>query len=415
MPLSRALVDSYLHAAGIFAYAFFSLWVALLVVFSTQAQIIVSGRLVDEKQQPVPYASVALADGRTGTASNEVGEFSLKLPALPQQLTVLSIGYERTVITATQAGPLSAPVVLRASAVALPEVTVRANGEAEELVRRCYAKLLRHRAEVQYGHAFYRQKTQQNGRYREFFDAFYDVKLTPRNMPSWVLGEARYALTKGGLSFTNFSAIVRSLPVFSAPTDAPSKTYLPLSPDGMAKFTFVLRQTLREQGHELAVIDFAPRPGTGQATRGSLYIDPRTAALFRVDQELPAAQMFNLGHNTAIQQEGASAHVVSDFAAYQDSLTRLASTRASATINLLVQGFSDETTVSSHFFFYEYGPPTPGERYPDTDRLAVDLTPIRKRRYNPLFWRDNAVIKASPIEENIIRDFEGQQVFGKLN
>ncbi|MBO2007861.1 carboxypeptidase-like regulatory domain-containing protein [Hymenobacter negativus] len=382
---------------------------------SVQAQITVSGRLVDEKQQPVPYASVALADGRTGTASNEAGEFSLKLSVLPQLLTVLSIGYERKVISVTQAGAMSTPVLLRASAVQLPEVTVRANGEAEALVRRCYAKLLRHRTDVQYGRAFYRQKTQQNGRYREFFDAFYDVKLTPRNMPSWVLGEARYALTKGGMSFSNFSAIVRSLPVFIALGDEPSKTSLPLSPEGLAKFTFVLRQTLREQGRELTVIDFAPRPGTEQATRGSLYIDPRTAALFRVDQELPAAQMFNMPSNLSVQQERATAHIVSDFAAYQDSLTRLASTRATATISLLVQGFSDETSVSSHFFFYEYGPPTTGERYPDTDRLTVDMNLIRRQRYNPLFWRDNAVIKASPIEETIIRDFEGQKVFGKLN
>jgi hypothetical protein len=387
----------------------------LLKLTAAPAQILVSGRLIDEKQQPVPYASIALADGHAGTASNEVGEFSLKLPALPQQLVVLSIGYERAMVQVTQAGPLSEPIVLRASAVQLPEVTVRANGEAEELVRRCYAKLLRHRADVQYGRAFYRQKTRQNGRYREFFDAFYDVKLTPRNMPSWVLGEARYALTKGGLSFTNFSAIARHLPVFLVPDNEPHKTDLPLGPDGLARFTFVLRQTLREQGRELAVVDFAPRPGTGQATQGSLYIDPRTAALFRIDQELPAAQMFNLGSSATVQQERATARMVSDFAVYQDSLTRLASTRTTATINLLVQGFSDETTVSSYFFFYEYGPPTPGERYPDTDLLTADLSLIRKRRYNPQFWRDNAVIKASPIEEGIIRDFEGQKVFGNLN
>ena len=81
------------------------------------AQIVVTGRLVDERQQPVPYASIALADGGTGTASNEIGEFSLKLRARPQQLTVLSIGYERMVITATQAGALPAPLVLKASAV----------------------------------------------------------------------------------------------------------------------------------------------------------------------------------------------------------------------------------------------------------------------------------------------------------
>ena len=388
----------------------------LLATVPARAQTLISGRLVDERGQPVPYASVALAAGRRGTASNEVGEFSLRVGELPQQLIILSIGYERTVADVLQSGPLPAPIVLKASAVTLPEVTVRANAAAENLVARCYAKLLRHANDVQYGRAFYRQKTRQNGRYREFFDAFYDVKLTPRAMPSWVLGEARYALTPGRLNFSNFSALTRSFPVFLGGEGAPAgKTRLPLSPDGLADFTFVLRQTLRENGRELAVIDFAPRPGVAPAPRGSLYIDPETAALFRVSQELPAGQMLAAPGSDLVRTERSTAHVTANYLPQSDSLTRLASTQATATITLTVQGaFTDETVVSSNFFFYEYGPPTPGETYPDLDRKAVDLAPIRKRRYRPRFWQENAVIKASPLEEQIITDFEGQKVFGKF-
>ena len=393
---------------------FLLLW--LLAALPGRAQTLISGRLVDERGQPVPYASVALADGRRGTASNEVGEFSLRVPTLPQQLIILSIGYERTVADVLQSGPLPADIVLKASAVSLPEVTVRAHAEAEALVARCYAKLLRHAQDVQYGRAFYRQKTRQNGRYREFFDAFYDVKLTPRAMPSWVLGEARYALTRGGTNFRNFSALTRSFPVFLGGEGAPEgKVRLPLSPDGLQRFTFVLRQTLRENGRTLAVIDFAPRPGVAPATRGNLYIDTETAALFRVSQDLPADQMMAAPSTGVVQTERATAHVTANFLPQNDSLTRLASTQATATITLTVQGgFTEETVVSSNFFFYEYGPPTPGETYPDLGLKAVDLAPIRKRRYRPRFWQDNAVIKASPLEEQIITDFEGQKVFGKF-
>lgn len=80
-----------------------------------------------------------------------------------------------------------------------------------------------------------------------------------------------------------------------------------------------------------------------------------------------------------------------------------------------MKGFAEETVISSYFFVYEYGPPTAGQRYPDTDPALVDLALIKKRRYNPQFWRANAVLKASSLEESIIRDFEGQKVFGKLN
>jgi hypothetical protein len=391
----------------------FFLLLCLLLPLAAQAQILVSGRLVDERQQPVPYASVALADGRSGTASNEVGEFILRVPALPQQLTVLSIGFERTVIAVAQAGPLPAAVVLKASAVALPEVTVRANGEAEELVRRCYAKLLRHEADVQYGRGFYRQKTRENGRYREFFDAFYDVKITPRNMPSWVLGEARYALTPGGLTMSNFSMFTRLLPLFQASAATAGTTLVPFRADGLANFTFVLRQTLREQGRELAVVDFAPRPGTKSVLKGTLYIDPRTAAVFRMEQDMPVSSVNFSSPNYHV--ENMTLRLTTDFVAENDSLTRIASARNVMTINATVKGFADETIISSYFLVYEYGAPTPGQQYPNTDPALVDLAGIKKRRYNPQFWRDNAVIKSSPIENGIIEDFEGQKVFGKLN
>ncbi len=389
------------------------LWGFLSSTLLGRAQILVSGRLVDEHGQPVPYASVASADGRTGTASNEVGEFSLKIAALPQPLTVLSIGYERAIVTVTQAGALPAAVVLRPSAVELPEVTVRANAEAEELVRRCYAKLLRHQGDVQHGRGFYRQKTREDGRYREFFDAFYEVKVTPRNMPGWVLGEARYALVPGVMTMNNFSVYTRLLPLFVVPGDG-VKTAIPLGPNAVQRFSFVLRETQRDQGRELAVIDFAPRAADDKVAHGTLYIDTNTAALFRIDREMSANGMFSSG-NSAVQIQQSSLRIITDFGAQNDSLTRVTSTQVVATVHLMVKGVAHESTTTSYFLIYEYGPPTPGRKYPDTDQAANDLAAIKKRPYHPEFWRDNVVIKNTPVEEQVSQDFEGRKVFGKLN
>jgi hypothetical protein len=384
------------------------LWAA----YPVAAQVMITGRVVDEKGQPVPYASVALADGRTGTATNEVGEFGLRVPALPQQLTVLSIGYGRAGALAAQAGALPAPIVLKSSAVELPEVTVRANAEAEELVRRCYAKLLRHQADVQYGRGFYRQKTRENGRYRELFDAFYDVKLTPRNMPSWVLGEARYAFVPGLMSMNNFSIYTRALPVFVLPGET-SRTAAPLGPHAAERFRFVLRQTLRDQGRELAVVDFGPRVAGDPVARGTLYIDPRTATLFRCERELPTAGLFT-SSDPAIQFGPCALRVTTNFGALGDSLSRLVSTQVAANIQMTVKGVPSETTTTSQFFLYEYGSPTPSQKYRATAQDVQDLAEIKKRRYHPEFWHDNAVVKDSPVEAQVIQDFEGRRVFGNL-
>lgn len=394
---------------------FYCLLGALLVLWPgcpAAAQGLVTGRVVDEQGQPVPYASVALADGRTGTATNEVGEFGLRVPTLPQQLTVLSIGYGRAGALVTQAGALPAAIVLKASAVELPEVTVRANAEAEELVRRCYAKLLRYQADVQYGRGFYRQKTRENGRYREFFDAFYDVKLTPRDMPSWVLGEARYAFVPGIMGMNNFSIYTRALPVFVLPGGA-SRTAVPLGPHAAERFQFVLRQTRRDQGRELAVVDFEPRVAGDPVARGTLYIDPRTAALFRFERELPTAGLFT-SSNPAIQLGACALRVTTNFEALGDSFSRLFSTQVVASIQMTVKGVPSETTTTSQFFLYEYGLPTPGQKYRATAQDVQDLAEIKKRRYHPAFWRDNAVMKDSPVEAQVIQDFEGRRVFGRL-
>lgn len=393
---------------GLFMLVFF------LVTLPGQAQIVVSGRLVDERQQPVPYASVALGDGSTGTASNEVGEFSLKVPSLPQQLIILSMGYERTLLTPDKAGPLAAPVVLRPSAVQLPEVTVRANEAAEELVRRCYAKLLRHQNDVQYSRGFYRQKTREDGRYREIFDAFYDIRITPRNMPSWVLGESRYALTPGVMTMNNFSIYTRLMPLFIAPGGPPVQTAIPLGPNAVERFSFVLRHTQRSLGREVAVIDFAPRSVDIQAASGTLYIDAQTAALYRIEKDMPTKGMMT-SSNPAVRITGYTLRIVTDYTAQNDSITRVASTQAVNIVQFEVKGKPHESTTSSYFFVYEYGPPSPGQKYPDTSQDIGDLAQIKKRRYHPEFWRDNAVLRDSPVEEQVIKDFEGKKVFGKLN
>ncbi|MGI4885111.1 MAG: hypothetical protein ACRYFR_09150 [Janthinobacterium lividum] len=89
----------------------------------------------------------------------------------------------------------------------------------------------------------------------------------------------------------NLSIHTRALPVFVLPGGA-SRTAVPLGPNATEHFQFVLRQTLRDQGRELAVVDFGPRIAGDPVARGTLYIDARTAALFRFEREMPTAGLF---------------------------------------------------------------------------------------------------------------------------
>jgi len=300
--------------------------------------------------------------------------------------------------------------------VALPEVKVRNPDKvAEELVQRASAKLLRHARDQQYGKAFYRQKTRHNGQYREFFDAFYDVKFSNRLIEGWDLGESRYGYTPGGITFTNFSVLIRRVPVFRQ-QPVRQKFLVPLGRNATKYFHFTLRNVLTEPGRETAVIDFEPRPEIGRpATTGTLYIDMQTAVLRRQEQAMPFGNMLTFKVGPEYQRVSDDFRLVSDFVPLNDSLTRLASTRAECSIVLRnLDGHPDSTRVAAYLFFYQYTGRQPGHAYQDVGRRSRDLDQVMKKPYNAQFWQENEVLRASPIEQEVISDFEGKKVFGEF-
>ncbi|MFD2786627.1 carboxypeptidase-like regulatory domain-containing protein [Hymenobacter rubripertinctus] len=377
-------------------------------------QILLKGRVLDEKSRPVPYASVGVEGADVGTATNEAGEFLLRVPRLPQQLKVGSLGFEPVVQLVTSA---TAPLVVRlkSSAVALPEVRVRNPQQvATELVQRASAKLARHQRQTSYGQAFYRQKQRHNGRYTEFMDAFYDVRFTPEGISGWQLAQARYGQVAEdtGVEMTNFSAALRLIPVYE-PKPSPKTVAVPLGPRAAQQFSFQLREVLRNKDGETAVIDFAPRPELGQAAlTGTLYIDLNTAALRRVESHVPIANLMSLQFGEGTSLDSQTMRMTTDFVPYQDSLSRLQAVRADQRIVLRYQNQTDTTTLSGSLFFYRYTPKQAGKGYKATGINYNDLRQARKQRYDPTFWRDREVLRASPAEERVIRDLEQQQAFG---
>ena len=97
----------------------------------------------------------------------------------------------------------------------------------------------------------------------------------------------------------NFSVYTRSMPLFVSLATG-LKTVFPLGPDAAQRFSFVLRQIQSEPGRNLAGIDFAPRTVGDKVAHGTLYIATRTAALLRVDTEMPTEGMFN-SNNSALE------------------------------------------------------------------------------------------------------------------
>ncbi|MDU0371342.1 carboxypeptidase-like regulatory domain-containing protein [Hymenobacter endophyticus] len=382
-----------------------------LAAAAQQTQL--KGKVLDEQGQPVPYANVGVPGAEPGTATNEAGEFSLRVTKLPQKLAVVSLGYAPTVLSVTSGAPVT--ITLKASTVALPEVKVRNPDQlAAELVKRAYAKLARHQKEEEFGQAFYRQKQRHNGRYTEFLDAFYDVRFDGQGINGWQLQQARYgsAAEDTGVDMSNFSAALRLIPVFD-PKPSRRTVSVPLSPGSTEFFTFQLREVLENKGQETAVIEFSKRPGVDRfVPEGTLYIDFNTAALRRVDAQIPIEHLMAMQLRQGTTLDGQTMQLTVDFAPHRDSLSRLQSIRAEQQVVLRYRGQTDTTTINGNLFFYRYTAQPAGKGYKTTGVGYNDLKQASKKAYDPAFWRNQEVLRASPAEERVIRDLEKRKAFG---
>ena len=71
--------------------------------------------------------------------------------------------------------------------------------------------------------------------------------------------------------------------------------------------------------------------------------------------------------------------------------------------------------VSSSTYFYNSRPiPNASVTYAPTKGGEVDLATIKKTTYDPAFWQNNAVVKRTPIEEQVIKSFEQKGAFGTM-
>ena len=96
-----------------------------------------SGKVVDNKNQEVPFATVFVKGTTKGTAANSNGEYSLKLPAGKQIIAFTSVGFKLSSQTVDINNSLTLDVVLQPELYALKDVNVYANAEdpAYQIIR----------------------------------------------------------------------------------------------------------------------------------------------------------------------------------------------------------------------------------------------------------------------------------------
>src|SRR5690606_15360949 len=83
-----------------------------------------TGQVVDQRGQAVPFASIYKRESGVGTAANSEGRFKLRLPAGNHELLVRAVGYRQSVQDVALNRDIEVSITLETEAYLLDEVVI---------------------------------------------------------------------------------------------------------------------------------------------------------------------------------------------------------------------------------------------------------------------------------------------------
>src|SRR4030095_3251707 len=98
------------------------------VIFTQPQTATVTGKVTNEKNEPVPFATVRVKNDKGGGQTDAQGKFSLKVTSLPVILLITSTGYEDKEVSATSQDEVS--VTLITNEQTLGEVIIGTSGDS---------------------------------------------------------------------------------------------------------------------------------------------------------------------------------------------------------------------------------------------------------------------------------------------
>jgi len=124
--------------------------ILLLIGSAVFAQVNLSGRITDQQNKPVPFASVYIKNTTKGTSANSDGEYVLRLKPGVYEVQYKAVGFQQESRKVNLSSNQSVNVVLQTETYQLKEATVNAGGEdpAYAIIRKTIKRRREHLNEV---------------------------------------------------------------------------------------------------------------------------------------------------------------------------------------------------------------------------------------------------------------------------
>ena len=396
-----------------------SLFVCVFSVVSIQlnAQQNINGKITDENSQPIPFVYIYLTSSKIATITNEQGEFELRSFADLDSLVISHITYEDQKIR-LRLGYLE--ISLTPKIITLAELVV--TDFAGQCIRKTYSQTINNILGKKFGKGFYRQISYNDSIPTEILEVFYALQTSCAGVEKESIEEARYALKKKEKSgqrivqLTNFSGFVTSSKVVSEQNAQQKSILVPLMPRSENFYDFTMVDQFRENNSDYLKIHFKPLIDCPKpALEGDLVLNAKTFKIIRMDSHIRQSLIDDLKSPSGKELKTFNHLVTMRFDFREEGTSTVLNY---VTGNYFLE-FLDDTnelhsfSVNASLVMYQQDL-TKIKRLKDVTLEKNDLNEIKKKKYNASFWKENSIIKRTPLEDKVIERFEKDGSFGTL-
>lgn len=376
----------------------FVIWLGMMLcMMNASAQLHVESRVVDVKTgEPLPFASIYI-NGEKNTITNEEGEFVIDADST-DILRVTYVGYRKLMVAAMEVGD---KICLSTEGYALGEIEVFGTDYyIKKLVKQIKKDYKSFKwEEVNF---FYRQTSRAGLTSTSFLEAFFTARPAVQ-LRKLSFSTGRFVTVAGELTVNpiNYFTFVE-VPLSPYTTPSPTSDLVPLM-EYYQRYYLTNCQIMSDGEKKVCVISFVLKNPQFKGIEARLYIDSETFQLLKYEGR---------GMRDAVRNDyrGRLRIVPIDYSfvvnyQFDNGYTEVQSVHFN--VNYMDERKHFETTGILYNVGERY---VKGKHKMKFDDNIIDI--IKNQDYDPVFWKQNEIVKRTPLEEEAIGLFDRDNLFG---
>lgn len=368
------------------------------------------GKVVDSTTgDEIPFASIYIVGTSFSTVTNENGHFVIKTPAQPFKIRVSHVSYNSIEVNVNEISELLV-LELKPATISLAEITIDPF-RGQRILIEALEKATKNTNENFYANAFYRQLTSLNGKASQIYELFYDLRWNTQRVQGWSAKQSRYAELNEEISFSlnNQSYLTFSYSGYLLPNKGGKFVSLTTLSD----FEITIDKYIEQSDQNIAVITCKYKKGKRNSyyVNSTYYIGIEDFKIYRLENNV-----FNL----PIRLTDATAKfppvvsTVATFNSNEHQISVLESISTKLHLSLSVRGKTLNSNISSLLTVYNVDDNLKAQQFEALNRNTKDRSVIEAIPYDPIFWKNNPIVKQTTLEDSFIKMMESKAAFGTM-